>query len=191
MLGANHLLCVFGIGFQLYSQLKKSLYDGMEVLGRSVVLMASQTTRLGKSSSVMVQDKHMPERSNYSEIDLEWILKILLLLFLVIWVSSFFPFFFFQALFVYLIISSVPTCLVHNCETSQRFYYFHLLSPLFVINSLWSLSPVWQWCSRSVIEFFCQWLTSGLEENSMEFSIDCSILFACWTICPHLIYKCL
>ena len=84
MLGANHLLCVFGIGFQLYSQLKKSLYDGMEVLGRSVVLMASQTTRLGKSSSVMVQDKHMPERSNYSEIDLEWILKILLLLFLVI-----------------------------------------------------------------------------------------------------------
>ena len=25
----------------------------------------------------------------------------------------------------------MPTCLVHNCETSQRFYYFHLLSPLF------------------------------------------------------------
>jgi len=84
MLGANHLLCVFGIGFQLYSQLKKSLHDGMEVLGRSVVLMASQTTRLGKSSSIMVQDKHMPERSNYSEIDLEWILKILLSFFLVI-----------------------------------------------------------------------------------------------------------
>ena len=44
---------------------------------------------------------------------------------------SFLPLFpLFQAFFVYLIISPVPTCLVHNCETSQRFYYFHLLSPL-------------------------------------------------------------
>jgi len=34
----------------------------------------------------------------------------------------------------YLIISPVPTCLVHNCETSQRFFYFYLLSPLFVIK---------------------------------------------------------
>jgi len=30
----------------------------------------------------------------------------------------------------YLIISPVPTCLVHNCETSQKSLYFHLLSPL-------------------------------------------------------------
>jgi len=29
---------------------------------------------------------------------------------------------------------------VHNCKTSQRFCFFHLLLPLFVINSLWSLS---------------------------------------------------
>jgi len=29
-----------------------------------------------------------------------------------------------------LITSPVPTCLVHNCETSQRLLYFHLLSPL-------------------------------------------------------------
>jgi len=60
MLGANHLLCVFGIGFQLYSQLKKSLYNGIGVLGSTTVLTVSQTTRLGKSSSIMVQDKYMP-----------------------------------------------------------------------------------------------------------------------------------
>jgi len=30
----------------------------------------------------------------------------------------------------YLIISPVPTCLVHNCETSQRSLYSHLLSLL-------------------------------------------------------------
>ena len=30
----------------------------------------------------------------------------------------------------YLITSPVPTCLVHNCETSQRLFYSHLLSPL-------------------------------------------------------------
>jgi len=46
----------------------------------------------------------------------------------------------FQLLFVYLVISQIPTFLVHNCETSWRFYYFHLLLPLFVINSLWSPS---------------------------------------------------
>jgi len=40
-LGANHLLCIFGVGSQLYSQLKKSLHDGMEVLGSTAVLMAS------------------------------------------------------------------------------------------------------------------------------------------------------
>jgi len=60
MLRANHLLCVFGVGFQLYSQLKKSLHNGIGVLDRSAVLMASQTTRLHKSSSIIVQDKHMP-----------------------------------------------------------------------------------------------------------------------------------
>jgi len=29
-----------------------------------------------------------------------------------------------------LITSPVPTCLVHNCETSRRLSYSHLLSPL-------------------------------------------------------------
>jgi len=52
MLGANHLLCIFGIGFQLYSQLKKSLHNSIGVLDRSAVLTASQTTRLDKSSSI-------------------------------------------------------------------------------------------------------------------------------------------
>jgi len=41
----------------LYSQLKKSLYEGMGVLDKSAVSMASQTTRLDKGSSVMVRDK--------------------------------------------------------------------------------------------------------------------------------------
>jgi len=58
MLGANHLLHVFGVGFQLYGQMKKSLHNGTGVLGRSAVLTVSQTTRLGKGSSVMTRDKH-------------------------------------------------------------------------------------------------------------------------------------
>ena len=53
MLGANHSLCVIGVGFQLYGQLKKSSHDSMGVLGSTAVLMASQATRLGKGSSVM------------------------------------------------------------------------------------------------------------------------------------------
>jgi len=60
MLGANHLLQVIGVGFQLYGQLKKSLHNGMEVLDSTAVLMASQATRLGKGSSVTAQDKCMP-----------------------------------------------------------------------------------------------------------------------------------
>ena len=54
MLGANHSLCVIGVGFQLYGQLKKSSHDSMGVLGSTAVLMASQATRLGKGSSVTV-----------------------------------------------------------------------------------------------------------------------------------------
>jgi len=38
---------------------------------------------------------------------------------------------YYQALFYYLITSPVPTCLVHNCETSRGLLDFHLLSPLF------------------------------------------------------------
>ena len=60
MLGANNSLCVFGVGFQLYSQLKQSLHNGIEVQGRSAVLIASQTTRLGKDSNITVQDEHIP-----------------------------------------------------------------------------------------------------------------------------------
>jgi len=60
MLGANHSLWVIGVGFQLYSQLKKSLHNGTEVLGSTAVLMVSQATKLGKGSSVMAQDEHVP-----------------------------------------------------------------------------------------------------------------------------------
>jgi len=59
MLGVNCLLCVIGVSFQLYSQLKKSPHDGTEVLGSSVVSMVSQTTRLDKGSSITTQDKHV------------------------------------------------------------------------------------------------------------------------------------
>jgi len=54
MLGVNSLLCIIGIGFQLYSQLKKSPYDGTKVLGSSAILTVSQATRLDKSSSVII-----------------------------------------------------------------------------------------------------------------------------------------
>ena len=60
MLGVNSLLHVIGVGFQLYDQLKKSPHNSMEVLGSSAISMASQATRLGKSSSVTAQDEHMP-----------------------------------------------------------------------------------------------------------------------------------
>jgi len=60
MLGANHLLQVIGVGFQLYSQLKKSPHDSTGVLGSTAVLTASQATRLGKGSSVMARDKRVP-----------------------------------------------------------------------------------------------------------------------------------
>ena len=54
------MLWVIGVGFQLYSQLKKSLHNGTGVLGSTAISTASQATRLGKSSSVTVQDEHVP-----------------------------------------------------------------------------------------------------------------------------------
>jgi len=60
MLGANHLLQVIGVGFQLYSQLKKSSHDGMGFLDSTAVLTVSQATRLGKGSSVTAQDECVP-----------------------------------------------------------------------------------------------------------------------------------
>ena len=60
MLGANHLLWVIGVGFQLYGQLKKSPHDSTGVLGSTAISMASQATRLGKGSSIMARDEHVP-----------------------------------------------------------------------------------------------------------------------------------
>ena len=59
MLEVNSSLHVIRVSFQLYGQLKKSLYDGTGVLGSFAVSTASQTTRLGKGSSVMMQDEHV------------------------------------------------------------------------------------------------------------------------------------
>jgi len=78
MLGANHSLCVIGVGFQLYGQLKKSPHDSTGVLGSTAVLTASQATRLSKGSSVTVRDERVPYGSYYSEGSLEWILKTVL-----------------------------------------------------------------------------------------------------------------
>ena len=60
MLGANYLLQVIGVGFQLYGQLKKSPHDGMGVLGSTTVSTISQATRLDKGSNVTVRDEHVP-----------------------------------------------------------------------------------------------------------------------------------
>jgi len=64
------------------------------------------------------------------------------------------PFFKLSLLFDHL---PVPTCLVHNCKTPQRFYYFHLLLPLYCdqfplipINVLlieWTNSGPFHWAS--------------------------------------------
>jgi len=59
MLGVNCLLRVIGVSFQLYGQLKKSLHDGIGVLGSSAISIASQTTKLGKDSSVTIQDEYI------------------------------------------------------------------------------------------------------------------------------------
>ena len=64
----------------MYGQLKKSPYDGMGVLGSSAVSTASQTTRLGKGSSVTTRDECMSWRSYYGEIYLEWILKYVIII---------------------------------------------------------------------------------------------------------------
>jgi len=58
MLGVNYSLHIIGVSFQLYGQLKKSPHDSMGVLGSSAVLTVSQTTRLGRDSSVMTRDEH-------------------------------------------------------------------------------------------------------------------------------------
>jgi len=78
----------------LYSQLKKSLYDGIEVLGKSAVLTASQTTRLGKGSSVTMQDKCAIRDPIIVRLTLSGFLKSLLQFLLVIQVflPSFPPF---------------------------------------------------------------------------------------------------
>ena len=59
-LGANHSLRVIGVGFQLYSQLKKSPYDGMGVLDSTIISTVSQATRLGKGNSIMARDECVP-----------------------------------------------------------------------------------------------------------------------------------
>jgi len=57
-----------------------------------------------------------------------------------------------KALLFYLIISPVPTCLVHNCETSRGLVISICCHPCLKINSLWSPSmpPYWQNCSSSM-----------------------------------------
>ena len=52
------ILRVIGVSFQLYGQLNKSPHDGTRVLGSTAVSTASQTTRLGKGSSVTTRDEH-------------------------------------------------------------------------------------------------------------------------------------
>jgi len=74
------------------------------------------------------------------------------------WLFEFPPFPPFQALFAYLIISPVPTCLVHNCETSWRFYYFHSSSslycdqfPLISISTISiSMNDKNHWCTKYI-----------------------------------------
>jgi len=47
------------------------------------------------------------------------------------YLSSSLLFLLFLSPLCYLIISLVPNCLMHNCKTSWRSFYFYLLSPLF------------------------------------------------------------
>jgi len=109
MLGVNSSLHVIGVGFQLYGQLKKNPHNSTGALGSSAVSTASQTTRLGKSSSVMTRDEHVSWRSYYSEIYLEWILKyVIIISFGLLNCTLLFPLF--PSSLLYLIISPVPIC---------------------------------------------------------------------------------
>jgi len=104
MLGVNSSLCVIGVGFQLYGQLKESPHDGIGVLGSFAVSMVSQTTRLGKGSSVMTRDERASWRSYYGKIYFEWILKyVIIISFGLLNCISLFPLF--PSSLLYLIIS--------------------------------------------------------------------------------------
>jgi len=75
----------------------------------SAILMVSQTTRLGKGSSVIMQDERASWRSYYGEIYLEWILKyVIIISFSLLNYTPLFPLF--PSSLLYLIISPVPTC---------------------------------------------------------------------------------
>ena len=81
---------------------------------------------------------------------------------------SFFQLFEFHSLFslflssfCHLIISSVPTCLVHNCETFWSWFYFYLLSPLSCDQILFDLHHQHQsWLKKR-----CQEETSQVERK--------------------------
>ena len=134
------MLCVFGVGFQLYNQLKESPHDGMRVLGSSAILTASQTTRLGRNSTwheinTCLRDPIVRSTSS------EFIKTLLLIFFSYSSVLSFIPLF--LSSLCDLIISPVPTCLVHNCEISRRSSFtFICYHSCFMINPLWSPSAI-------------------------------------------------
>jgi len=135
MLGVNSSLHVIGVGFQLYSQLKKSPHDSMGVLGSSAVSTASQTTRLGKGSSVTTWDKHASWRSYYSETYLEWILKyVIIISFGLLNCTLLFPLFP-SSLFIF---DHLPSAylLAHNCEISRGSFTF----PFVITLVLWSIA---------------------------------------------------
>jgi len=109
ILGVNSLLRVIGVSFQLYSQLKKSPHDGIGVLGSAAVSTASQTTRLGRGSSVTTRDECASWRSYYGKTYLEWILKYFIIIsFSLLNCTPLFPLS--PSSLLYLIISLVPTC---------------------------------------------------------------------------------
>ena len=129
-LGVNYLLCVFGVGFQLYDQLKESPHDGMRVLGSSAILTASQTTRLGRNSTWHETNTCLRDPIMVRSTSSEFIKTLLSIFFSYSSILSFIPLF--LSSLCDLIISPVPTCLSAQLwDISEVLFYFHLLSLLF------------------------------------------------------------
>jgi len=88
-------------------------------------------------------------------------INILLSFCLVSWVVPLYPPLFLSSL-LYLIISPVPTCLVHNCETSRRSFKF----PFVITFVLWSISfdP-----HQHVLGILLQWEFTWVNTKNISF----------------------
>jgi len=137
----------------------------MGILGSSAISMASQTTRLGKGSSVTTQDECASWRSYYGKIYLKWILKyVIIISFGLLNCTPLFSLFPSSLIFDHL---SSAYLLAHNCEISRRSFIF----PFVITFVLWSIPFDPHHCSLSLLDVLC----SGAQLRRPRQRITCNI----------------